>query len=173
MSSVIVVEERLRTTGLSVTLWLVTVVMLAVEVTVLAVAGSPGKQWVPIAIVAVVTVGLMGVSVATSRIVVRVLESSTGRILEVLYGPGPLLRQVFTPEEILAARAQSVTALSVGGWGYRGSLRFMKYAVLITRRGDALELTLSGGRRFVVTVDEPEAFASALTASTGSEGVRP
>ena len=40
----------------------------------------------------------------------------------------------------------------------------IKYAALATRRGDALVLSLSGGRRFAVTVDEPEAFASAFNA---------
>ena len=52
--------------------------------------------------------------------------------------------------------------MQTGGWGYRGSLRLFKRAALVTRRGEALELTLTRKRRFIVTVDDPAVFVAAL-----------
>ncbi|HEV2373500.1 MAG TPA: hypothetical protein VGS19_15165 [Streptosporangiaceae bacterium] len=49
-----------------------------------------------------------------------------------------------------------------GGWGYRGSLRFGKAAALNVRQGPGLRLKLDGGRRFLITVDDPEGAAQIL-----------
>ncbi|HEY2577822.1 MAG TPA: hypothetical protein VGI74_16065 [Streptosporangiaceae bacterium] len=49
-----------------------------------------------------------------------------------------------------------------GGWGYRGSLRWQKAAALNVRRGPGLRLKLDGGRRFLITVDDPEGAAAVL-----------
>ena len=52
-----------------------------------------------------------------------------------------------------------------GGWGYRGSLRWQKAAALNVRRGPGLRLKLdgvTGERRFLVTVDQPEGAAVVL-----------
>lgn len=103
--------------------------------------------------------------VMAQRVVVRVCEAEDGRCLEVLYGPGGLWRQVFRADEIVSAEVRDVSLMRMGGWGYRGSLRLMGWAALVTRPGNALALELTGGRRFMVTVDEPEAFASALSHS--------
>jgi hypothetical protein len=68
-------------------------------------------------------------------------------------------------QEIEAARAVEWEPLRGGlvtGWGYRGSLRLMKRAGWVLRRGPALELDLTGGRHFVVTVDNAAAAAAVL-----------
>ena len=76
-----------------------------------------------------------------------------------------MVRQVFAADQIVSANARTLSAMQMGGWGYRGSLKILHRAAVVTRRGDALELQLTGERRFVVTVDEPAAFAAALSPS--------
>jgi hypothetical protein len=49
-----------------------------------------------------------------------------------------------------------------GGWGYRGSLKMMGKAAVVLRRGPAIRLDVQGGRRFLVTVDDPERGAGVL-----------
>jgi hypothetical protein len=150
----VVLAQRLRTRGLSI---LLAVVALGVTGAVIAAATVRG----------VFTIALLGPVLITTFLVlsvkveVRVLGDDTGRSLEVTYGGG-LVRQRFGAADIIAARAVSLSWWQLGGWGYRGSLKLMRYAALATRRGAALELTLGGGRRFVVTVDEPERFVAAL-----------
>jgi hypothetical protein len=97
------------------------------------------------------------------RIVVRVVQNEAGRSLVIEYGPGGYVRQVFEPFEIESAQVRQLSFAQMGGFGYRGSLRLLRRAALSTRRGDALELMLTRGRRFFVTVDEPADFVSALT----------
>jgi hypothetical protein len=46
-----------------------------------------------------------------------------------------------------------------GGWGYRGSLRLLKKAAVVLRRGPAVIFALSGDRRYIVTVDDAESLA--------------
>jgi hypothetical protein len=52
--------------------------------------------------------------------------------------------------------------MQMGGWGYRGSLKLLRQAAVVTRGGDALDVRLTGKRRFIVTVDSPEDFIHAL-----------
>ncbi|WP_435299760.1 hypothetical protein [Timonella sp. A28] len=47
-----------------------------------------------------------------------------------------------------------------GGWGWRSNLDGTVGVVL--RRGDALEIHSSGGRKFLITVDEAEQAAGLL-----------
>ena len=46
-----------------------------------------------------------------------------------------------------------------GGWGYRGSLRVLKKAAVVLRRGPAVIFALTGNRRYIVTVDDAESLA--------------
>jgi hypothetical protein len=96
------------------------------------------------------------------RVVVRVVQMESGRALVVAYGPGGHVRQVFEPSEIESAQVRQLSFTQMGGFGYRGSLRLLRRAALSTRRGDALELHLTRGRKFFVTVDDPADFVSAL-----------
>jgi hypothetical protein len=68
--------------------------------------------------------------------------------------------------EIPAADIASVRRIEVnpfaefGGWGVRYALDG-RYGVVL-RRGEAIEVTRTGGRRFVVTIDDAETAAAAL-----------
>lgn len=106
--------------------------------------------------------GLATSCVLALRVVVRVVETSEGRALEIVYGPAGVCRQFFGPDQLVAARSRNVSFLQTGGWGYRGNLRILRWAAVATRSGEALEVELTGHRRFIVTVDEPEDFVSAL-----------
>jgi uncharacterized membrane protein len=74
---------------------------------------------------------------------------------------------------IPAADIASVRAIEVdpfaefGGWGLRYGLDG-RYGVVL-RRGEALEVTRVGGRRFVVTVDDAQTAAAALAAVARKE----
>lgn len=46
-----------------------------------------------------------------------------------------------------------------GGWGYRGSLRLLKKAAVVLRRGPGVIFALTGDRRYIVTVDEAKSLA--------------
>jgi hypothetical protein len=156
----IVVEERLRTRGLT---------MLLASIGVLFIGGSiglaSGISKLPTTfyvIETVVVVILLSATLLFTRIVVRVVETPPGRALEVVYGPGGVVRQVFGPDRLVSASARNYSMMQMGGWGYRGSLKLLRQAALVTRRGDALDVRLTSKRRFIVTVDSPEDFVRAL-----------
>ncbi len=68
-------------------------------------------------------------------------------------------------DEIEGARAVDLKPMQEGmwsGWGYRGSLRWFRHAAWVLRSGPALELELSGDRRFAVTVDDADEAAAVL-----------
>ncbi len=155
-SSLIVIEERLRTGRL---------VALLLAVCVATVIVPRRRRWFPAsrtktAFSAVVVVAV--VAVLASRIVARVVQTADGRRFEVVYGPGGMIRQSFDATDIEHAQATSLSLLRTGGWGYRGSLALLRRAAVVTRSGDALRLDLSQGRRFAITVDDPTSFAEAL-----------
>lgn len=165
MSTAIVVEERLRTRVITTALIGVAVLLVGIEVLVVTVVAHQ-VTWIVWLVFAGAFLLLLIAGVVFSRVIVRVLDDAAGRSLGVLYGPGALVRQRFASYEIETASAQRFSILQLGGWGYRGSLRFMKSAAVATRAGDALVVSLSRGRRFIITVDEPEAFVEGLAKPT-------
>jgi hypothetical protein len=161
-SPVIVLEQRLRTRALALLLFLFLVLFLVVSITLIATSKSGS---LPVVLYVVETVVPLGLAVGTLmfvRIVVRVVDTPKGRALEVLYGHRGFVRQVFGPDELVAAHARHYSFMQMGGWGYRGSIRLLRRAALATRRGDALDLELTRKRRFIVTVDDPADFVAAL-----------
>jgi hypothetical protein len=64
--------------------------------------------------------------------------------------------------EVREVAVVEVNPSASGGWGYRGSLRLFGRAAVILRRGPGLRLLLDGGRRFLVTVDNPEGAVQIL-----------
>ena len=159
---VIVIEQRLRTKGLVFLLAIVTVVYAAVAIALTAGTGRHSPSALTIVIESIAFVSLIAAIFFFLRITVRVVATPQGRALEVVYGPGGLVRQVFGPDKLVGADARNFSFLQMGGWGYRGSLKVFRRAALATRRGDALDVRLQGNRRFIVTVDDPADFVSAL-----------
>ena len=61
--------------------------------------------------------------------------------------------------KISSARAIDLEPAAWGGWGWRAS---PNASAIVLRRGEALELTFTGGRRFAVTVDDAATGAALL-----------
>jgi hypothetical protein len=158
----VVLRQRLRSSALAGVLALGAALFVNVAVILANTTNGSGIPLLGAIIAAVVLVALVGLFVLALRIEVCVVQTTRGRALQVAYGPGALVRQTFEPEQIQSTAAVELSFTQTGGWGYRGSLRLVKHASLVTRRGAALQVNLSGGRRFVVSVDDPEAFRQAL-----------
>lgn len=62
-------------------------------------------------------------------------------------------------EKVSSARAIDLEPAQWGGWGWRASPHG---SAIVLRRGEALELTFTGGRRFAVTVDDAATGAALL-----------
>ena len=93
---------------------------------------------------------------------VRVIVDDDG--LHVRTGPLAWPSVTIPIEEIEAATAIDVRPWRWGGWGYRGSLRLFSRAAWVVRAGPGVRLDLTRGRRFVVTVDDADAGAAAISA---------
>ncbi len=64
-------------------------------------------------------------------------------------------------DEVVAAQPVAVSPLrEFGGWGY--GITLAGRVGMVLRRGPALEVERTGGRTFVVTVDDPETGAALL-----------
>lgn len=163
---VIVIEQRLRTKGLVLLLAMVTAVYTVVAIVLTAGTTHYSPSALTIVVELIAFVCLLAATFFFLRITVRVVATPEGRALEVVYGPGGLVRQVFGPDRLVGANARTFSFMQMGGWGYRGSLKVFRRAALATRRGEALEVTLRGKRRFIVTVDDPGDFVSALALPT-------
>lgn len=163
---VIVIEQRLRSGGISAAVGGIAFVFVLVS-TIFLESGSSSSfpVWGLVLELAALVI-LVSVVLLFTRVVVRVVQGELGRSLEIVYGPGGLVRQVFEPAEVQGAYSRHLSFAEMGGWGYRGSLRLIRRAALVTRRGDALELELSRRRHFIVTVDDPGDFVSALKVSS-------
>jgi hypothetical protein len=79
--------------------------------------------------------------------------------------PVAFYRMTIPHGDVRTARVVAHRTLSFGisaGLGYRGSLRLFRRAAWVLRTGPALELDLSRGRRFTITVDDAEGALAAL-----------
>ena len=159
----VVIEQRLRSQWLAVVIALAMVVLGVGGVVVAFVGGSSGVSWIVAIIEFVVLFGLLIALRLLAYVIIRIVQTDDGRCVEVVYGAKGMVRQTFSASQVLGAHTTTVSVAKAGGWGYRGSLKLFKWAALVTRGGPALELQLSGGRRFVVTLDDPDDFVTALT----------
>lgn len=160
---VIVLEQRLRSGGVAATIGAIAFAFVLVSTIFLESGSSSSFPVWGLVLELIALLVLAFVIFLFTQVVVRVVQSDLGRGLEIVYGPGGFVRQVFEPGEVEGAYARNLSFAEMGGWGYRGSLRLIRRAALVTRRGDALELELSRRRRFIVTVDKPGDFVTALT----------
>ncbi len=76
--------------------------------------------------------------------------------LHVKYGVLPWPSTHIDVDQIETASVIDVRPTEWGGWGYRGTLKFLRQAAVVLRAGPGIRLDLNDGRVFVVTVDNPE-----------------
>lgn len=93
---------------------------------------------------------------------IRVVVDRRG--LAVHFGSLPFPKVSFPVEDIDHASTIDLLPMEWGGWGYRGSVKAMKRAAVVIRKGEAIRLQLKGGREFAVTVNGAAQGASALNA---------
>jgi len=75
----------------------------------------------------------------------------------------PLIRVAIPLAEIeRLEHVPDLRPVRYGGWGYRGSLRLLKKAAVILRRGDGVIFALTRNRRYIVTVDDAASLAAAV-----------
>ncbi|MCS3441904.1 DUF1648 domain-containing protein [Microbacterium phyllosphaerae] len=131
-------------------------VFVVVAMSVLLLAQGIAAGWITAAVALVLVV------LVSTSLTFRVRASSAGlRVRSVAGWP----RIEIPPAEIASARAVQVDPFAeFGGWGYRFGMDGRRGIVL--RKGDALEVTRTNGRVFVVTVDDAATAASVLAAAT-------
>lgn len=91
---------------------------------------------------------------------IKVRVDRTG--LTVCFGWGSLIRMHIDVDRIAGAEPIEVSPLKWGGWGYRGSLRFMRRAAVVLRKGPGIKVSLRNGAEFAVTIDHPDEGAALL-----------
>ncbi|MGY6502432.1 MAG: hypothetical protein ACXIVQ_16220 [Acidimicrobiales bacterium] len=92
------------------------------------------------------------------------------RGLTVTYGPGRWPRTLIPAERIAVASAVDVVPAEWGGWGYRGSVRLFRHGAVVLRAGPGIRVDLADGRRFAVTIDDPETAAAVLNREVARAG---
>ncbi|MGJ0387561.1 DUF1648 domain-containing protein [Microbacterium sp. CGR1] len=130
-------------------------VFIVVAMSVLLLAQGIAAGWITAA-VAVVLLALV-----VTSLTFRVRASAAGlRVRSVAGWP----RVDIPATEVASTRAVQVDPFAeFGGWGYRFGMDGRRGIVL--RKGDALEVTRTSGRVFVVTVDDAATAASVLAAA--------
>lgn len=156
-----ILEQKLRTTGLVVLLSVVWFFIIAIT-TVFDSALSTASPSLVYVVDGIFTVMIATAMFFFSSVKAAVRRDPDGPSLVVAYGPGGRVKQVFYRYDIVSGVAGNYSFMQMGGYGYRGSLKILRRAALATRSGEALDLLLTRKRRFIVTVDDPQAFLTAL-----------
>lgn len=121
--------------------------------------GTDTPAWLGWGLVAVaIVVGVVGYLL--SSLVVRVEDD---RVV-VAYGPFGWPRRVIGLGEIREVSAGPIDPMEWGGWGYRW-IPWAKASAAVIRKGPGIELVLTDGRRFAVTVDDAVNGAKATSAA--------
>ncbi|MGE0880825.1 MAG: DUF1648 domain-containing protein [Acidimicrobiia bacterium] len=99
-----------------------------------------------------------GVVLAGSGLLTSPLASINVRAdrrgLRIAYGPLRWPVQRIRLDRIERADVIEVRPMEWGGWGYRGSVKLFKRAAVVLRSGEGIQLSLHGGARFAVTIDD-------------------
>lgn len=133
-------------------------VFFAIAMTVLLLAQGIAAGWITAA------VSLLAMVLVATGLSFRVRASAVGlRVRSAAGWP----RVTIPADEIASARAIQVDPFAeFGGWGYRIGTDGRRGFVL--RAGEALEVTRTNGRVFVVTVDDAATAASVLAAAAAA-----
>jgi hypothetical protein len=131
-------------------------VFVLIAMSVLLLAQGIAAGWI------VAAVALLLVVVVSTSLTFRVRASAAGlRVRSAAGWP----KTDIPAAEIASARAVQVNPFAeFGGWGYRFGMDGRRGFVL--RTGEAIEVTRTDGRVFVVTVDDAATAASVLAAAT-------
>jgi hypothetical protein len=84
------------------------------------------------------------------------------REVRIRYGYIGWLTQRVKLDRVVTARAFVLRPMEHGGWGSRGSVRFLGRAAVVVRGGPALGLELANGKRLSITVDDADRAAQVI-----------
>lgn len=107
------------------------------------------------------TAALLGAAAVLAAVLAWVQVTVDERGLRLGLGPWAWTVKKVPLAAIAGATAESVEALDWGGWGYRV---MPDRSALVLRSGPAIVLDLADGRRFAVTVDDPQTPVALLQA---------
>lgn len=93
--------------------------------------------------------------------------SITQREVTVAYGVWRYPKTHIPIERINHAESIFVNPLQWGGWGYRGSLKLMKRAAIVLRKGEGIKLYLKNNSVIVITVDGSVQAAQVVNSIVG------
>lgn len=147
------VWARTATTSLVPSVLLVAASLLVLGIGAWLVATGEGSGWISLALGVVLTLLVAG------GLVYRVVVDDTGLTVRGIVG---LPRWRVAPHDIRDAEVVFVNPVGeFGGWGWRWTPgRFG----IVTRAGEAIQVTKRDGKQFVVTVDDAEMGAALLQA---------
>ncbi len=129
----------------------------SVPTTVIVVVGGLALSWSlrsAVMAVAAVVVGLL--MVQFRRITITVDDT---HLRTAFAWPGFIRVRIPLAEIERLEYVPDLRPVRYGGWGYRGSLRVLKKAAVVLRRGPGVIFALTGNRRYIVTVDDAESLA--------------
>lgn len=113
-------------------------------------------------------VGIIGlVSAALTFLLGEVAVRIDAAGLHVLWGPLAWPRSTLDMADIVAARAEDISPMQWGGWGYRISGRG---TAVVLRRGPGIVVDRTNGRAFAVTVPRATDGAAVLNALIRRDG---
>jgi hypothetical protein len=104
---------------------------------------------------------VLAVAAVTAAVLAWVQVTVDARGLRIGLGPWAWTVKNVPRAAIASARAQSTAARDWGGWGYRV---LPGRSAVVLHSGPAIVLELADGRRFAVTVDDPETPVALLDA---------
>ncbi len=105
---------------------------------------------------------------ATLAVLGRITVRVDRRGLTVSFGWSSLIRVHIDSAKIASAETIQVNPMTWGGWGYRGSIRLMRRAAVVLRKGPGIKVSLVNGAVFAVTVDHPEEGVALLNTFAGA-----
>jgi hypothetical protein len=148
-------QERVMWSNRITNRWLLlpSVAMLLLSVVSFFRPHATNSRWEPVvfALVALATSLLSSVSVRADE-----------HGLHLRYGPFNWPKQTIPITRIQSACAIDLKPSEWGGWGYRGSLKILKRAAVVLRRGPALRVDLHNGAKFAVSIGDSETGAAVL-----------
>lgn len=103
----IVIEQRLRSGGVTATIGAIAFVFILVSTFLESGSSSSFPVW-GLLLELVVLIALVLVILLFTRVVARVVQTDFGRGLEIVYGPGGVVRQVFEPAEVEGTYARNL-----------------------------------------------------------------
>lgn len=129
----------------------------SVPTTVIVVVGGLALSWSLRSVVMAVAAVVVGLLMVQFRRITITVDDT--HLRTAFAWPGFIRVRIPLAEIERLEYVPDLRPVRYGGWGYRGSLRVLKKAAVVLRRGPGVIFALTGNRRYIVTVDDAESLA--------------